>query len=274
MAGPLAWDSDVRVRLPTLVTVPKRPPTGSYTFLWRAEMKQPANPLNAMWCPKNYLTRSPSVPRLSTITLRVLQMSSRIARLQLLGISSDHWVLLSLLAASLAVNVYQFAHRGSQTPIDPRMASQLRKGDKLSSLETGGPPNSATISLHGQPTVLYVTSPTCGWCRVNEPAIRALHAQAGNRWRFVGVSFVEEGSKQSDSLVSPLPFTTYVVNRTKSSFGKRIAGTPTTAVLSEEGVVVQAWPGAYVGETKHSIEQFLQATLPAIELPTASNPAP
>jgi hypothetical protein len=53
-----------------------------------------------------------------------------------------------------------------------------------------------------------------------------------------------------------LPFS--VTSAYKSS------GTPETIIISPEGRVVRAWPGAYTGQFQHEVENFFNVSLPGL----------
>jgi len=51
-----------------------------------------------------------------------------------------------------------------------------------------------TVDFTGSrtPTVLYILSPTCGWCQVNKANVNLLASNIGAKYRFVGISIRED----------------------------------------------------------------------------------
>lgn len=125
----------------------------------------------------------------------------------------------------------------------------------------------ATISYAGtdRPTVLYVLSPTCGWCAKNERSIQQLIAEKGGEYRFIAISLVEQGTAEYQSAHGlGVPLYTGLSEDMKNAY--KMGGTPQTIVVSTEGVVVANWNGAYLGKRKEDIEDFFEVDLPEIKL--------
>lgn len=124
-----------------------------------------------------------------------------------------------------------------------------------------------TISYAGmdRPTVLYVLSPTCGWCAKNESSINQLIAEKGDEYRFIGVSLMDQSAAEYGSSHGfGVPLYTGVSQETKDAY--RMGGTPQTIVVSSQGVVLANWNGAYLGKQKEAIEEFFDVRLPDIKL--------
>jgi hypothetical protein len=124
-------------------------------------------------------------------------------------LSSDHVVLLALLAGSLSLNIYLGVKlRASRDPHLPPLQS-LKKGEVLPPLEVksieGAP---ATVRFDGdRPSVLYVLRPSCPWCRKNSHSIASLHAAVQDRYRFLSLSLDDKGLEDFLSQAH-LPFPT------------------------------------------------------------------
>lgn len=58
----------------------------------------------------------------------------------------------------------------------------------LTGADTNGVPTSLPLAGGSQPILLYVFSPSCGWCTRNIDNIKALAAGAGDSFRLLGVS--------------------------------------------------------------------------------------
>lgn len=124
-----------------------------------------------------------------------------------------------------------------------------------------------TISYAGTttPTVLYVLSPTCGWCAKNKGSIRQLIAEKGDDYRFIGVSLIEEGAaRYATEHALGAPLYAGITEEQKTAY--KMGGTPQTIVISPKGVVVASWHGAYLGKQKKAIEKFFDVDLPEIKL--------
>jgi hypothetical protein len=181
------------------------------------------------------------------------------------AITGDHWLLLSLLAASLALNVHLYRSRAA--PQSEASLPSLR-GEAIPPIPVSLPDGTlASVDVKGAvPTVLYVFSESCGWCTRNAPAVASLHSQAQSRFRFVGLSVKPiggNGSQKADAS-TPVAFESYFVTYDAASWMRRIGGTPTTLVISPDGVVVQSWPGAYTAKNKTEIEGYFQVKLASI----------
>jgi hypothetical protein len=112
------------------------------------------------------------------------------------------------------------------------------------------------------PTVLYVFSPDCAWCKRNEHTVdRLVHALA-DRARFVGLSLDREGLLHwVDTRHPGYEVLTDLSYRTLLAYG--FTSTPTTLVISGAGSVERVWHGAYRGETLREIERYFNVSLPA-----------
>src|SRR5262249_11256355 len=88
---------------------------------------------------------------------------------------------------------------------------KLTLGEKLPDLEVQTPDGRpVTVSYVNQqaPTVLYVFTPTCPWCRRNRSNISALAAERNKSYRFLGLSLDPSGLTQY-LRENPLPFPVY-----------------------------------------------------------------
>lgn len=113
------------------------------------------------------------------------------------------------------------------------------------------------------PTVLYVVSPTCKWCLKNANSVAALYNQVGKAARFVGVSIMAQTPVKTDA--APIPMAPFpMLTGPDDVVGKRllIRSTPTTIVVSNEGVVLAVWEGAYGADLKARVEQHFKVHLP------------
>jgi peroxiredoxin len=111
------------------------------------------------------------------------------------------------------------------------------------------------------PTVLYVFTPQCGWCKKNVTNLQALIDQSAGRYRIAGVSLTRQ---DLDSYIKSqnlhLPVYSDVRADIRAVYG--LGGTPETIVVSPQSKVLGVWMGAYEPNTRVEIEKFLRIRLP------------
>lgn len=182
-------------------------------------------------------------------------------------------VLFFLLAGSLVLNVIQ----GWQLRARPRFSAASSNAAVMAGIRPGSllPPISG-LTPHGEkadltfesdkPTIIYVLSPSCGWCRRNRNNITALYATEKSRFHFVGLSVSKD--KLAEHLTStPLPFPVFSIERTDARLQKLgfFDATPQTVVVGSDGVVQKAWMGAYMpGSQLEELQRFFRTTLPGL----------
>ncbi len=114
------------------------------------------------------------------------------------------------------------------------------------------------------PTVLYVFRPGCGWCQRNRNSFNALCSQISGRYKVVALSltrgddllrFVHENHMKVPVLAGLQPGTVTEY---------RLGGTPTTIVVSTQGVVLKRWAGAYNEDLRREIDSYFQVHLPPL----------
>ena len=139
-------------------------------------------------------------------------------------------------------------------------------GDTLPDIEAknlDGSPVSISYSNDQRPTVLYVFSPSCGWCEKNLENIKILSEQKGNNFRFVGLAisnknlleYVAKENWKFPVFTDPSPDTVMAY---------KLGGTPQTIVVSPDGKAIKNWSGAYMKNLQHDIEGYFQVSLPGI----------
>lgn len=170
--------------------------------------------------------------------------------------SSDHAVLLALLALSLGFNLKQAATlRGSVPPATT--VRPYEKGDTVPPLTVADATGKESILAFAgeRPTVLYVFRPSCSWCKRNSPAVASLRTAVGEHYRFVGLSLDGSGIQEFASTTS-MNFPAYLL---KGSAARRFVGVPETLVVGRDGVVLEKWSGAYGPETATAVETYFGA---------------
>lgn len=175
------------------------------------------------------------------------------------------WLLLLVAVgtASITLNVglLRFAYKHAATP--PRESgAPLSVGSTVpvfTAKDLDG--RSFTFRPGPLPTVLYVISPSCRWCALNTENIRSLLRQAGDRYRFIGVSLASEGLREHLRRYS-LPFPVYTLDRpTIEVLGLGV--TPSTIVVDATGRIVRKWNGAY-RRSQGSVEAYFGVRLPGL----------
>lgn len=172
--------------------------------------------------------------------------------------------LVFVLAPSLGLNVYQglelrggFLHPAAPTKVDAKFPSPLPL------LDADGKPTQLAFD-DSRPTVMYVFSPLCGWCKKNEANIKSTVAIAGNRFRFVGVSTISENLKDYIAQ-GHAPFPVYVVKSPEQATQLGFVGTPMTIVVGPGAKVEKVWQGAYMNDNQKEVEAFFGAKLPGLQ---------
>jgi hypothetical protein len=168
-----------------------------------------------------------------------------------------------VLTSSLALNVI-LALRLKSFPLPERTGVQL--GTTLPSipvLDNGGA-NKWIELTDSRPTVLYILSPLCRWCKRNEANVNALATAESSRYRFIGLSVTANSLKEYWK-ANPINFPVYLVASQdyirNSGFGDL---TPQTVVVSSNGRVERVWLGAYVGGEQANLEKFFAVKLPGL----------
>lgn len=119
-----------------------------------------------------------------------------------------------------------------------------------------------------RPTVAYVFSPSCVWCRRNAASLASLAAQTKAQYDFVAVSLSSIGV-QEFLASNPLSFPVYQHASPETIRALKLGHTPETIVIAPDGRVLASWSGAYQGAIKSGVEQFFRVKLP--ELANSSN---
>lgn len=174
------------------------------------------------------------------------------------------FVVMLLLVASLSLNVY-LGWKVRQGGGAPQNATKLAPGTLIDPVTASGPDGKpVTIAYDaGKPTVFYVISPSCIWCKRNQANINKLTETKGNEFRFVGLSLADEGLKEYvEGHQLKFPVYSGVKEDTVRSLG--LGGTPQTIVVSPEGKVLKVWMGAYVDRLQPEVESFFGVQLPGL----------
>lgn len=190
------------------------------------------------------------------------------------GLTTDNLFLLGLLAISLSLNVY-LAVRLRLHP--SAFNGQAARIQGASALQRGGPFSKSKIEVRrsdghvgalqlntDRPTIVYVFAPTCSWCQRNKAAVNDLAIRTRPRYSFVALALEETGVKEFLA-GTPLQQSAASLVNADDKVRLSLGGIPQTLVVSETGVVLERWPGAYIAETKDAVERYFQTSLHRVE---------
>lgn len=113
-----------------------------------------------------------------------------------------------------------------------------------------------------RPTLLYVFTPSCGWCKRNEQNIQSLVSQTGESLRIIGVSLSQDGLVEYVGQRFPPVMVVKPDARTITTY--KLSGTPTTILVSSQGVVLRVWKGAYNDSIQRELEGYFHIKLPGL----------
>jgi peroxiredoxin len=171
-----------------------------------------------------------------------------------------------LLALSVIVNVALARKLSIQNRLVSSLysSSRLQTGDAVPDIvgyAVDGHEQTLKYSEVNVPTVLYVFTPQCGWCRKNIENLRALINNSGTRYRVVGISLTSvDLAAYLDHEHLVFPVYTGLTDATKAAY--KLGGTPTTIIVSPNSTVLKAWSGVYEEPVRTEIQGFLKVRLP------------
>jgi peroxiredoxin len=185
-----------------------------------------------------------------------------------LGIGALVWTL-AILAGSLSLNVvlgFKVRTLRGMTRF-PEPAMRLGPGTAVPTLELndiGGRKVTLRLSDPTQRTVvLYIFTPSCGWCKRNLANITTLAGLAGSRYRFIGVSLTSDGLANF-ATSHDLRFSVYSVRSRAVANRLGLGATPQTVAVSRAGKVLVSWVGAYGGSVLSAVEAYFRVPLPGL----------
>ncbi|MGH9478705.1 MAG: TlpA family protein disulfide reductase [Terriglobales bacterium] len=146
--------------------------------------------------------------------------------------------------------------------------SGLVAGERVGAVrgeDLAGRPTSLLFGADLRPTVLYVFTPTCIWCRRNMANLKALIAADQSRFRFVGISLAQDNLLPGYLAANSLKFTALIRDLPAAELGQlRLGVTPQTIVVSPAGVVLQDWRGAYTGPVEQGAGRYFGIRFPGL----------
>jgi peroxiredoxin len=169
-----------------------------------------------------------------------------------------------LLVISLCLNVYLGwkVKQGNVQAITPKLSPGM-KVDPVTALGHDGERFTISYNSSDKPTVFYVITPSCIWCKRNQANINKVADTKANDFRFIGLSLAEPGLKEYVE-EHHLKFPTYtgLTRETMRSLG--LGNTPQTIVVSPEGKILKVWMGAYDEEVRSEVEAYFGVQLPGL----------
>lgn len=172
---------------------------------------------------------------------------------------------LAALALSLGVNVYLglLLVRPHGVPTDHSMSVGARFPALMVHDLSGKEVKLSWPSSEKKLTVLYVFSPTCGWCRRNIENFKAMGTPTRSEYRLVPISLASAGlSKYVEKYGLVFPVFADPVLPQGGAFA--FSGTPETLVISPAGIVKRVWRGAFTDAVKREVEAYLGVHLPGM----------
>lgn len=175
-----------------------------------------------------------------------------------------------LLCGSVVINV-ELAERLRRANFRQEISELDRKlspGDMVLDIEAREMNGTPTIYFYAdsedeRPTILYVFSPTCGWCTKNLANLQALSESTSNDYRFVAISISDKGLEEYTAAQKwrfPILRNPTVATFLSHKFGP----TPQTIIVSKDRRIVKNWLGAYSSDIKADIENFFNTKLPGV----------
>lgn len=137
-----------------------------------------------------------------------------------------------------------------------------------------GEPITLRLMRTDRPTVLYVMTPGCDWCRRNRGNFLALATERGGDYKIVLLSLAQHGFREYVDGIRPgwgeidvQPFTGLTLEE-RRTLG--LQGTPMTIVLDTQGRVEASWLGAYTQRIVPAVENFFLVRMPGLLLDEAT----
>jgi peroxiredoxin len=176
--------------------------------------------------------------------------------------------MIALLILSACINI-ALAHKvKSQQMIisDIKTDNRLRAGAIVSAIE-GKNPEGELIKVDfagkNKPTIVYVFTPGCAWCKRNLNNMKMLRQKTAAEYEFIGVSLAANGVAEYVKQHSiDYPVITDISPALRSEY--KMGGTPTTLLISNDSRVLKVWTGAYDGALLSEIDRYFNLKLPGL----------
>jgi hypothetical protein len=105
------------------------------------------------------------------------------------------------------------------------------------------------------PTLVYVLSPACKWCRANQAKVNRLAKRLEGRYHVFGLSTLPR-EEWDGCAESGYVFPIYFMNPHSTTSSIPLDFTPETLVFSRDGILDRAWAGAYMNDNGRQIASF------------------
>ena len=111
------------------------------------------------------------------------------------------------------------------------------------------------------PTIVYLFSPECGFCRKNEKKMAALVSNVSGKYRVLGVSLATD---RLDEFLheAGIHFPVYTNLEPEVAKAYKAGATPQTFVIGRDGRLRAMWTGAFTGDNEKSVGTYFKFHLP------------
>lgn len=118
-----------------------------------------------------------------------------------------------------------------------------------------------------RPTIVYVFSTSCEWCRRDRPNVLALALSVKDDYRIIGITLEADDVARDRALAAePFPGVVFkvMVGDLPPETAAKFRATPQLIVLRKDRVVERAWVGALMDERRKDVESFFGVSLPGM----------
>lgn len=174
-----------------------------------------------------------------------------------------------VLVASLLSNIAlaYVIHRDRTPPPPPNGPKAGEMVGALTGFDDSGAKITIPSDSRGRPTVLYVFSQSCVWCKRSIPALQTLIPQNSAHFRFIAMDLTlpfapSKTYLSANNLAFEESFHPDLETRTRVG----AEGTPTSLVINAAGQVEKVFNGALIGPMLDSANAFFGTALHTDEL--------
>lgn len=176
------------------------------------------------------------------------------------GVRSDVLLFIAL-GASLILNVIQYQKRIKNPPPSISRIELPTTGEQVPSVHllaaSGDEHQTLAFTSESLPTVIYVMSPNCKWCGLNQRAINKLAGLLAGKYRVIGLSSHLDKNAQHLGYTFPL----YEADPKFAMPPITLDVTPRTLIFSPDGHFLKGWDGAYINSTQKDVEAYFNVNL-------------
>jgi hypothetical protein len=181
------------------------------------------------------------------------------------------WFYGMVLVVSLSVNVVLGLRLRDSPPAVKRAG--FSAGELFPLLDARTPSGGARVLRFERPTLVYIFSPTCQWCEKDYQNLMAVHAVAGEKYSFVGVTMINKSAPEDYHVAladylrrHPFPGDVLFVDPSLLAHDLMvdITVTPQMVVVDQRGRIRKAWVGALMGSRQAEVATFFNVVLPGV----------